>query len=123
MGSGLPRAGEHGLAVTCTGEQSVTLVLHEVFHTVLRDAVGWGSNIYVMLALCHSSRQIVMANKQRLILDSRVVDFLGFFEFVHNVRKRGKALLGARIEFSDPDADGDPLWTRPPIFPSSNASR
>ena len=24
--------------------------------------------------------------------------YLGFFEFVHNVRKRGKALLGARIE-------------------------
>jgi len=24
--------------------------------------------------------------------------YLGFFEFVHNVRKRGKALLGALIE-------------------------
>jgi hypothetical protein len=24
--------------------------------------------------------------------------YLGFFEFVHNVRKRGKALLGSLIE-------------------------
>ena len=24
--------------------------------------------------------------------------YLGFFEFIHNVRKRGKALLGALIE-------------------------
>ena len=27
--------------------------------------------------------------------------YLGFFEFVHHVRKRGKALLGALIELLD----------------------
>jgi hypothetical protein len=25
-------------------------------------------------------------------------EYLGFFEFVHNVRRRGKALLGALVE-------------------------
>ena len=32
--------------------------------------------------------------------------YLGFFEFVHNVRKRGKALLGALIELLVPRSRG-----------------
>ena len=30
--------------------------------------------------------------------------YLGFFEFVHNVRRRGKALLGVLIELLSTDA-------------------
>ena len=30
--------------------------------------------------------------------DSRTDPYLGFFEFVHNVRRQGKALLGSLIE-------------------------
>jgi transposase-like protein len=35
---------------------------------------------------------------QRGISQEKLPLYLGFFEFVHNVRKRGKALLGALIE-------------------------
>jgi transposase-like protein len=34
----------------------------------------------------------------RGISQEKLPRYLGFFEFVHNVRKRGKALLGALIE-------------------------
>jgi hypothetical protein len=34
----------------------------------------------------------------RGIAQEKLPFYLGFFEFVHNVRKRGKALLGALIE-------------------------
>jgi transposase-like protein len=34
----------------------------------------------------------------RGISQERLPLYLGFFEFVHNVRKRGKALLGALVE-------------------------
>jgi transposase len=34
----------------------------------------------------------------RSISQEKLPLYLGFFEFVHNVRKRGKALLGALIE-------------------------
>ena len=34
----------------------------------------------------------------RGISQEKLPVYLGFFEFVHNVRKRGKALLGALIE-------------------------
>jgi len=34
----------------------------------------------------------------RGIAQEKLPLYLGFFEFVHNVRKRGKALLGALIE-------------------------
>src|SRR5215831_13186571 len=36
--------------------------------------------------------------KTRSQLQEKLPLYLGFFEFVHNVRKRGKALLGALIE-------------------------
>jgi transposase len=35
---------------------------------------------------------------QRGISQEKLPLYLGFFEFVHNVRKRGKALLGSLIE-------------------------
>ena len=34
----------------------------------------------------------------RGIAQEKLPLYLGFFEFVHNVRKRGKALLGALLE-------------------------
>ena len=35
----------------------------------------------------------------RGISQEKLPMYLGFFEFVHNVRKRGKALLGALVHF------------------------
>ena len=32
------------------------------------------------------------------LIEAKLPLYLGFFEFVHNVRKRGKALLGALME-------------------------
>ena len=41
-----------------------------------------------------SRGQTRLATKQR---DNALPLYLGFFEFVHNARRRGKALLGALI--------------------------
>ena len=43
-------------------------------------------------------RTVDVHDPHRGISQEKLSVYLGFFEFVHNVRKRGKALLGALIE-------------------------
>src|SRR4051794_38169239 len=44
----------------------------------------------------------------RGISQEKLPDYLGFFQFVHNARRRGKALLGALIAASSPDCPSPP---------------
>jgi hypothetical protein len=49
--------------------------------------------------LTYFARFCVATNSDKLsVSQEKLPLYLGFFEFVYNVRKRGKALLGALIE-------------------------
>jgi hypothetical protein len=49
---------------------------------------------------------VLVTTPVRLTTNCDKLSDLGFFEFVHNVRKRGKALLGALIELLLSQAPG-----------------
>lgn len=60
-------------------------------------------------------REAPARRKTRHQVQEKLPVYLGFFEFVHNLRKRGKALLGALMELLvtyDPGVQYEPIMKR-----------